>query len=274
MPAQPFRCVGNNRVDCRSEHTPLPTLPLKGGGDEPRPVAPPGPNRAEPSHEVHVVLAERAPHHRRAARHARRQAHHGWARGRERSRTRRRSLRLHHRARDRGEAASERRPAARLHRRYRRGRANPGRVRRAECAHRHEGRVLPARHLHSGQEDHARRRHHPRRREPRHAGLGSRDGIVRRPRGHHRPAGRRAGRRELRQVGAARRSGDRDQPHAQPPGLHRRARHRARSCGRRHGQVHRSVAEAREGRIPLPGRGEDRRARSSAPALRCASCAA
>ena len=149
-----------------------------------------------------------------------------------------------------------------------------GRVRRAECAHRHEGRVLPARHLHSGQEDHARRRHHPRRREPRHAGVGSRDGIVRRPRGHHRPAGRRAGRRELRQVGAARRSGHRDQPHAQPAGLHRRARHRARSRGRRHGQVHRSVAEAREGRIPLPGRGEDRRARSSAPALRCASCAA
>ena len=35
--------------------------------------------------------------------------------------------------------------------------------------------------LHSGQEDHARRRHHPRRREPRHAGVGSRDRTVRRP---------------------------------------------------------------------------------------------
>ena len=72
----------------------------------------------------------------------------------------------------------------------------------------------------------------------------------------------------------ARRSGDRDQPHAQPARLHRRARHRARSCGRRHGQVHRSGAEAREGRVPLPGRGEDRRRPSCAPASRCASCAA
>ena len=49
------------------------------------------------------------------------------------------------------------------------GDAGPGRLRRAECAHRHEVRLRAARHLHSGQEHHARRRHDPRRREPRHA---------------------------------------------------------------------------------------------------------
>ena len=41
-------------------------------------------------------------------------------------------------------------------------------------------------------------RHHPRRREPRHAGVGVRVADFRRPRRHHRPAGRRAGRQELR----------------------------------------------------------------------------
>ena len=78
----------------------------------------------------------------------------------------------------------------------------------------------------------------------------------------------------LRHMGRPRRSGDRDQPDAEPPGLHRRARHRARSRRRRHGQVHRSGAEAGEGRVPLPGVGEDRGARSCAPASRCGSCAA
>ena len=38
-------------------------------------------------------------------------------------------------------------------------------------------------------------------------------------------------------MGRARRSGDRDQADAQPARLHWRARHRARSCGRRHRQV-------------------------------------
>ena len=37
-------------------------------------------------------------------------------------------------------------------------------------------------------------RHHPRRREPRHAGVGGRTGNFRRPRRHHRSAGRCAGR--------------------------------------------------------------------------------
>ena len=40
-------------------------------------------------------------------------------------------------------------------------------------------------------------RHHPRRREPRHAGVGVRAADLRRPRRHHRPAGRRAGRHSL-----------------------------------------------------------------------------
>ena len=137
----------------------------------------------------------------------------------------------------RSQAASERRSAARLHGRYRRRRADPGRVRRAECAHRHEGRVRAARRLHSRQEHHARRRQDPRRRKPRHAGVRSRTADLRRSRRHHRPAGRRAGRRGLREICRPRRSGDRDQPDAEPGRLHRRARHRARPCRRRHGQV-------------------------------------
>ena len=64
---------------------------------------------------------------------------------------------LRHRHGGRGEAASERRPAARLHGRYRRRQADPGGVRRAERAHRHDRRVRAARRLHSRQEHHARR---------------------------------------------------------------------------------------------------------------------
>ena len=49
------------------------------------------------------------------------------------------------------------------------------------------------------------------------------------------------------------RSGDRDQPHAQPAGLHRRQRHRARS--RRHAdrRLQGERAEAGERHVPLPG---------------------
>ena len=64
---------------------------------------------------------------------------------------------LCHRQRGRGQAASQRRPAARLHGRHRPRRAGPGGVRRAECAHRHEGRVRAARRVHSRQEHDARR---------------------------------------------------------------------------------------------------------------------
>ncbi len=48
-----------------------------------------------------------------------------------------------------------------------------------------------------GKKHHAPGRHHPRRREPRHAGVRSRAGNLRRSRRHHRAARRRAGRREL-----------------------------------------------------------------------------
>ena len=86
---------------------------------------------------------------------------------------------------------------------------------------------------------------------------------LRRPRRHHRSAGRCAGRRELRPICRARRSGDRDQSDAEPAGLHRRARHRPRSCRRRHGQVQGCGHQAGQGRVSLPGRG----ARSTAPEL-------
>ena len=71
--------------------------------------------------------------------------------------------RLRRRAGDRGQATSQRRPPARLHGRRRR-RARAGRLRRAQCAHRHEERVLAGRDLHPRQEDHARQGRHPRRR--------------------------------------------------------------------------------------------------------------
>ena len=221
--------------------------------------------RAEPV-KFTSVLAARTSRHRRAARRPHRQAHHDRARGRERRGQGADARAVHHRARDRGEAASQRRPPARLHGRHRQRRSGAGRVRRAQCPHRHEGRVLAARQLHSGQEHHARRRHHPRGGEPRHAVVGSRVANLRRPRGHHRSAGRCAGRRELCEVGRARRSGDRDQPDAQPPRLHRRARHRARSRGRRHGQVQGSTVKPVAGRVPLPGVG-DARFRHDAVAL-------
>ncbi len=86
--------------------------------------------------------------------------------------------------------------------------------------------------------------------------------------------GRCAGRRQLRAVGRPRRSGDRDQPDAEPVRLHRRARHRARPCRRRHGQVQGCGDQADQRRVPLPGRGEDRLARTLPGLWRCAWCAA
>ena len=78
-------------------------------------------------------------------------------------------------------------------------------------------------------------------------------------------------------VGRARRSGDRDQAHAQPPRLHRRARHRARSRRRRHGQVHGPGGRSRcKGEFPCPRTVtlDFGATPSLCPALRCASCAA
>ena len=57
-------------------------------------------------------------------------------------------------------------------------------------------------------------------------------------------------------MGGPRRSRARNQSDAEPPGLHRRARHRARPLRRRHGQVHGSRHQADQGRIPLPGEGD------------------
>ena len=71
-------------------------------------------------------------------------------------------------------------------------------------------------------------------------------------------------------MGRARRSRDRDQPDAEPAGLHRRARHRARSVRRRHGQVQGPGHQADQGRIPLPGEGHRRR-RRAVPGLRAAA---
>ena len=68
-------------------------------------------------------------------------------------------------------------------------------------------------------------------------------------------------------MGRPRRSRGRDQSDAEPAGLHRRARHRARSRRRRHGQVQGSVHQADQGRIPLPGDGHGG-GRRAVPGLR------
>ena len=98
--------------------------------------------------------------------------------------------------------------------------------------------------------------------------------ALRRSRRHHGAAGRCADRRRLRAMGRARRSRDRDQSDAEPAGLHRRARHRARSFRRRHGQVQGSRHQADQGRIPLPGEGHRRGRQRCVRALRCGWCAA
>ena len=79
-------------------------------------------------------------------------------------------------------------------------------------------------------------------------------------------------RQRLRAMGRARRSRARNQPDAEPAGLHRRARHRPRSLRRRHGQVQGSGDQADQGRIPLPGEG-DGRGRHAVPGL-CAAAGA
>ena len=103
--------------------------------------------------------------------------------------------------------------------------------------------------------------------------LGVRARALRRPRRHHRPAGRRAGRAALRGLCRARRPGDRDQPDAEPARLHLGPRHRPRSRrgGPRQAEERRRAAGAR--RRPVPGLGHARlRAgrRASLPGLRAA----
>ena len=54
------------------------------------------------------------------------------------------------------------------------------------------------------------------------------------------------------------RAGDRDQSHAQPAGLHRRQRHRARSRRHLDRRLQGPPAQAGEGHVPLPGQGHAR----------------
>ena len=56
----------------------------------------------------------------------------------------------------------------------------------------------------------------------------------------------------LRAMGRARRSRARNQPDAEPAGLHRRARHRPRSLRRRHGQVQGPAIKPVKGEFPCP----------------------
>ncbi len=225
-------------------------------------------------HEAHLVLAEGSSRDRGLARPDRDGADARRPRGRGGRGQGGRARGLHHRARHRGEAASECRPASRLHRRHRPGRSGAGRVRCAERPHRDDGRVLPAGKLYSGQEDHARQGSDPRRRIERHARLGGRARNFRRSRGHHRSAGRRTARRLLRGLCRARRCGDRDQPHAEPPRCRFHPRHRSRSRGRGHRQAQGQADRAGEGRLSLSRRGEARfraRRREALPGFRAAS---
>ena len=131
-----------------------------------------------------------------------------------------------------------------------------------------------ARHLHPRQEHHARGRHHPRRRKPRHAVLGGRADDLRRSRRHHRTAGRRAGRQILRRMG--RRSSDPvieinltpNRPDC--TGVNGIARDLGATDDRR---LQGSPAQAGEGRVPLPGQGHARlrRDRLAVPGLRPAA---
>ena len=59
-------------------------------------------------------------------------------------------------------------------------------------------------------------------------------------------------------MGGVERSGDRDQSHAQPAGLYRGQRHRARSRRHLHRHLQRPPAEAGQGHVPLPGQGHVR----------------
>ena len=187
---------------------------------------------------------------------------------------------LHGRLCDLGRAASQCRSPARLHGRYRRA-ATPIQVvcGAPECPHRHEERVRAARHLHSGQEHHARHRHHPRRREPR--------ACCARRRSSRSPTITTASSicPDDAPVGAAlrglcrpRRSGDRDQPHAEPSRLHLDPRHRPRSRGRRPRHARRATTCPRlqaNGACPVSVTLDFEPAtRSSAPPSRCVSCAA
>ncbi len=150
-----------------------------------------------------LLLAEGTSRHRRAARRDRRQAHHDRARGRARrgqgEGCSRRSSIAHG---DLGREASECRPPARLHGRHRRRRTPVQVVCGAPNARAGmKGVFSPPGTFIPGKNITLARRHHPRRRKPRHAVLGRRADDLRRSRRHHRIAGRCAGRQALRRMG-------------------------------------------------------------------------
>ena len=113
---------------------------------------------------------------------------------------------------------------------------------------------------------------------PRHAVLGRRTRPRRGVQRHPRSAGGRPDRPGLRALCRARRSGHRDQPHSEPPGLYLDPRHRPRSLGCRHRRLEAraDAACAWRGRVPRAGRPSisSPRTRDCAPISPCASCAA
>ncbi len=126
------------------------------------PLAPDHAARGGLSDEIHPLLAEDASGDRRLARPDHRHADPDRPGTGGRREPRRRARLVPHRPCDRGRAAPERRPSARLQGGHRR-RYRFGRVRRAECAHRHEGGVRRARQLHPRHRHHAESRRNPRR---------------------------------------------------------------------------------------------------------------
>ncbi len=182
-----------------------------------------------------------------------------------------------HRAGDRGEAASECRPPAGVHGRYRRRRrAGAGGLRRAECARRPRSACSrrpapssPARTSRSASAPSAASRA---------AACCARRPSCRFPTtmtaSSELPADAPVGKGYAEWAGL----GDpvhRDQPDAEPAGLHRRPRHRARSLRRRHGQAQGSRRSSRSrANSPLPGEGDGGRRHARVRASRCGWCAA
>ena len=147
---QSARRVGDDRGSASSTPSPHPS-PASGGGSRPRAMP------EEARHEIHPLLAARSisTPTRRSATLADKLTMIGLEVEKLDDKGKLLGA-VHDRARDLGRAASECRPAARVHGRHRRGRSGAGRVRRAQRAHRHEGRVRAAGRLHPGQGHHAR----------------------------------------------------------------------------------------------------------------------
>ena len=108
----------------------------------------------------------------------------------------------------------------------------------------------------------------------RHAVLGGRARAQRRSRRHHRAAGGRAGRRRLRELGRARRSGHRRRRDPEPSRRHRRRRHSARPRSGGTWNAQDASAQVHRGGLRLPDRRPSRfrpRRRASLPGVRSAS---